>query len=42
MTLPLTAQSPPLRLDPDGVLRIGKSRVPLETDAAGESTEDEL
>lgn len=31
MALPLIAQSPPLRLDDDGVIRVGKTRVPLET-----------
>lgn len=31
MTLSLIAQAPPLRLDPDGVIRVGKTRVPLET-----------
>jgi uncharacterized protein (DUF433 family) len=30
MTLPLPAQSPPLRMDADGVMRIGNTRVPLE------------
>ncbi|MBI5666601.1 MAG: DUF433 domain-containing protein [Chloroflexi bacterium] len=31
MTLPLIAQSPPLRLDDNGVIRVGKTRVPVET-----------
>lgn len=31
MILPLSAQSPPLREDVDGVIRVGKTRVPLET-----------
>lgn len=31
MALPLIAQSPPLRMDDDGVIRVGKTRVPLET-----------
>jgi uncharacterized protein (DUF433 family) len=31
MVLPLEAQSPPLRINADGVILVGNTRVPLET-----------
>lgn len=31
MAVPLTHESPPLRQDDDGVIRVGTSRVPIDT-----------